>query len=557
MCYKVSKIIINYTFPQLIVRLIIGEDSYMTKDPTVAAKYIFLDVELFTWNRSVEAQTEIIKTMNQIVSNSVKSLSIPLGNVIYLPTGDGICIGLINVNNPYDAPLQIAKKILTDLNTHNEKMSDLQRKFKVRIGLSANVDNLIIDINKNKNLAGAGINRAARVMSIADGNQILVDQSVYDTLSSREKYINDFRELKATIKHGVRIPVYQYVNNNCASVNTSIPRIFDKTLSVSLPRSECHYQGEALDELRAILVSSSKEICINTASRDWVFKLIMSLIAARTRNLPVRIFYYPPSEKDRQGIRLGLLEHLGCDLIIIPVGTAPQFEGVFGDPLIEESSCLLMYTRLPDKYGVMAKVYRGPFDHPVIEASYRSSPFATCKENASYVPFIKPISEDEMIKALRKVPTYRDCDISLEKIDISKTRPLENMVREFKVKQSQTVREVLFKINLELFEPAAVVLSDNTEHIIGPPVVEEHNGELIVSEGHSRLFLCRQLGETEVKVMVVRGVNKPLAGNPTTWDEVRLTAETSFSSLYYKPNTIHLARRIEQYIHWLEARGDT
>lgn len=523
----------------------------MTENSTVAAKYIFLDVELFTWNRSVEAQTEIIKTMNQIVSNSVKSLSIPLGNVIYLPTGDGICIGLINVNSPYDAPLQIAKKILIDLNTHNEKMTDLQRKFKVRIGLSANVDNLIIDINKNRNLAGAGINRAARVMSIADGNQILVDQSVYDTLSSREKYITAFRELKATVKHGVQILIYQYVGNNCASVNTNMPRIFDKTLSVSQPRSECQYQGEALDELRAILVLSSKEICINTASRDWVFKLIMSLIAARTRNLPVRIFYYPPSEKDRQSIRLSLLERLGCDLDIAPAGTPLQFECAFGDPLIEKSSRLLMYTRLPDEYGVMAKVYRGPFDHPIIEASYLSSPFTTRKAKDLYVPFIKPISKDEMIKALKKVPTYNDCDISLEEIDISKTRPLENMVREFKVRQSQTIREILLGTNLELFEPAAVVLSDNTEHIIVPPVVEEHNGELIVSEGHSRLFLCQQLGKTKVKVMVVRGVNKPLAGNPTTWDEVRLTTQT-YSSLRYKPNTIHLARTIEKYTHWVD-----
>ncbi len=209
----------------------------MTEDSTVAAKYIFLDVESFTWNRSVEAQTEIIETLNQIVSNSVKNLSIPSDNVIYLPTGDGICIGLTNVNSPYDAPLQIAKQILTDLNTHNEKMSDLQRKFKVRIGISANVDNLIIDINKDKNLAGAGINRAARVMSIADGNQILVDQSVYDTLRFREKYITAFREFKATVKHGVQIPVYQYVGDDYTSVNTSMPRIFDKTLSVSQLRS--------------------------------------------------------------------------------------------------------------------------------------------------------------------------------------------------------------------------------------------------------------------------------------------------------------------------------
>ena len=53
--------------------------------------------------------------------------------------------------------------------------------------------------------------------------------------------------------------------------------------------------------------------------------------------------------------------------------------------------------------------------------------------------------------------------------------------------------------------------------------------------------------------MVVRGVSKPLAGNPTTWDEVRLTAETAYSSLRYNPNTIQLARGVEKYTHWLDS----
>lgn len=55
------------------------------------------------------------------------------------------------------------------------------------MGINTNADNLVTDINGARNLAGAGINIAQRVMDSADGNQILVSHSVYDTLRDREK----------------------------------------------------------------------------------------------------------------------------------------------------------------------------------------------------------------------------------------------------------------------------------------------------------------------------------------------------------------------------------
>lgn len=157
------------------------------------AKYIFLDVVGFTQDRSIEAQSDIVYALNEIVRYCVEYVSLPEDKVIYIPTGDGLCIALLNVENPYDIHLQIALYILKRLQTHNNKTQNDTRKFQVRVGLNAHLDNLVIDINGHRNIAGAGISIASRIMGLADGNQILVGQSVYETLRYRERYSNSFK----------------------------------------------------------------------------------------------------------------------------------------------------------------------------------------------------------------------------------------------------------------------------------------------------------------------------------------------------------------------------
>ena len=152
----------------------------MADAATVPAKYIFLDVVGFTYNRSVEAQSDIVHSLNEIVKASLDEYSIHDDNRIFLPTGDGICIALLNIEclhdiaSAYDIHVKIALGILKRLEEHNTSTEDVQRKFKLRIGINENIDNLVEDVNGNRNVAGDGINLAQRVMSLADGNQILI-----------------------------------------------------------------------------------------------------------------------------------------------------------------------------------------------------------------------------------------------------------------------------------------------------------------------------------------------------------------------------------------------
>jgi hypothetical protein len=122
------------------------------------------------------------------------------------------------------------------------------RQFEARIGINANVDNLVVDVNGRKNLAGAGINLAQRVMSTADGNQIMVGQPVFETLVQREKYLGAFRPYPARIKHGIILPVYQFVEEGHEGLSLEVPSQFQAATApkLRLTRFVAYYFANAM-----------------------------------------------------------------------------------------------------------------------------------------------------------------------------------------------------------------------------------------------------------------------------------------------------------------------
>lgn len=199
-------------------------------------KYIFLDVVDFTSERSVEAQADIIDALNVGVSASVSDLEVPPSNVIFLPTGDGMCIALVDVEDRYDLHLRIAQRLLARIDEHSRSQQSVARRFTIRVGINANIDNLVIDINGNRNVAGAGINMASRVMSLADGNQILVSAGVHEVLRYREQYEKAFRPFHGIVKHDVRLDVFQFIASS-PGLSTAVPRAFQPRITVIRPLS--------------------------------------------------------------------------------------------------------------------------------------------------------------------------------------------------------------------------------------------------------------------------------------------------------------------------------
>jgi len=222
----------------------------MKEAKTTPTKCIFLDVAGFTNDRSVEAQVDIVGTLNRLVKESLEHHNITRPKRILLPTGDGLCIVLLDVKDPHDVHIRIALSVLGSLEKHNsasDKEIRASRKFQVRIGISQNDDTLVTDINGRRNIAGAGINTAQRVMDKADGSQILVSQTVYDHLRDREKYMESFQEFTTTTKHGKKVNVYHLLAYTAHGYNLETPSAFrGEEKSSKLPRLVAYYLAHAM-----------------------------------------------------------------------------------------------------------------------------------------------------------------------------------------------------------------------------------------------------------------------------------------------------------------------
>lgn len=199
----------------------------MTEAETALTKYVFLDIVGFTKGRSVEAQSDLVAELNIIVKSALEkqNAKIESGNTILLPTGDGICIALLEAK-PYDIHLQLALDILAGVSEYNDRTDDKTRKMQLKLGINENLDNIVLDINGRRNVAGNGINMARRILDLADGNQILIGQAVYEILSGREKYMSSLRRYPGSDKHGNSFPVYQYFTENRRGLNTDVPSVF-------------------------------------------------------------------------------------------------------------------------------------------------------------------------------------------------------------------------------------------------------------------------------------------------------------------------------------------
>ena len=212
----------------------------MPQSNTALVKYLYLDVVGFTYKRPVEAQTEIIAKLNNIVREATSAL-VSEGEVIYIPVGDGICISLISSTDKYDIHIRIGEDIIRRIVSLHNPSARTNRQFEVRIGINENVDNIVTDINDKKNVCGFGVNNSQRIMSFADSSQILVGRTTYDSLIPREKYSNAFRAYRAEAKHKTTIELYQYIGGNIAGLNKEPPSFFAPPPEKRLTKYAAYY----------------------------------------------------------------------------------------------------------------------------------------------------------------------------------------------------------------------------------------------------------------------------------------------------------------------------
>jgi hypothetical protein len=195
----------------------------MTKGRKVEASYICLDIEKYT-NRDVDAQLEIRGVLDDIVRECVAEEPVLAGKdrLMYLPTGDGMCIALLDIPSDKDPIyLRLALRILKRVREYKSSAPYRQWEFDVRVGIHSATDYVVKDINNWDNLAGSGINTAFRIMGIADGGQILLSKEVFSDLVRQLPH--QFKPpYVVKVRHDLPLTVYQY-NGEADGLNKDVP----------------------------------------------------------------------------------------------------------------------------------------------------------------------------------------------------------------------------------------------------------------------------------------------------------------------------------------------
>lgn len=234
----------------------------MPRSNIIPAKYVFLDVVQYT-KKPIEAQCDVIRALNDIVKDAIGVYEISDDLVIYIPTGDGICIVLLSGTLQFDIHMKVALEILGGISSYNAAIKDERRKFEVRVGINQGEDNIVTDINGMKNVAGSGINDARRIMDLADGGQILVSRLVYEVLHQREEYLNSFVEFTAQVKHGRVLDVYQFVPKGTIGLNVNTPSSLIAATpepEPKLPQLTAYYFAHSIKNEKFILDKAREEV---------------------------------------------------------------------------------------------------------------------------------------------------------------------------------------------------------------------------------------------------------------------------------------------------------
>jgi len=177
----------------------------------IPVQYVFVDVIGFTHiDRTVEDMLSIIEALNEIVREVLKDQAVKDDDLILLPTGDGMCIAMLN-QSADDTHLEVAESIRDYVNYHNQNARSVGERFDLHLAVHEGKDILIKDINGNRNIIGAGINRAARLMNFGGPREIIISEVVHEGVCRDAKYKGRYKAKDGVVKEGGVVRYYSSV----------------------------------------------------------------------------------------------------------------------------------------------------------------------------------------------------------------------------------------------------------------------------------------------------------------------------------------------------------
>jgi Adenylate and Guanylate cyclase catalytic domain len=143
---------------------------------------LFMDI-VGASKRFTDDQPRMVKDLQDKVSQTLEyKRAHGCNQLIAIPTGDGMALVFLDkIESPVRCSLELSRALRAE------------ESYKVRMGIHSGPVYIVEDINGQRNVSGAGINRAQRVMDCGDGDHILLSDTIAEAL-------RQFREWSLAIK---------------------------------------------------------------------------------------------------------------------------------------------------------------------------------------------------------------------------------------------------------------------------------------------------------------------------------------------------------------------
>jgi len=160
----------------------------------------------------LDEQRELLQRLTEIVLDTEQVRAAEAADkLIRLPAGDGMA--LVFFNSP-EAPVQCAMEISKRLKQYPQ--------IKLRMGIHSGPVNEVQDVSGRRNVAGAGINLAQRVMDCGDAGHILLSKRVAEDLAHSRQWRTRLYELgECAVKHGVPVFIVNFYTDETG--NAKLP----------------------------------------------------------------------------------------------------------------------------------------------------------------------------------------------------------------------------------------------------------------------------------------------------------------------------------------------
>ena len=267
-------------------------DSNQPATPEIA-HVLFMDLVGFSKHR-INQQSYLQQKLNEIVSHTDEFRRAQNANqMICKSTGDGMAlVFFVDPEAPVRCALQISRALLSN--------PDVE----LRMGVHSGPVLRTIDANRQKDVAGSGINIAQRVMDCGDAGHILLSKTMADVLQEigdRDEHLDDLGTIK--VKHGVEVHVSNLYTDELGNSNTPAAFTLRDTV-ISAPPASTHIDSLAVlplanasaDPGTEYLSDGITESIINTLSQLPQLKVM-----ARAT-----VFRYKGKEVDVQEVRRDL-----------------------------------------------------------------------------------------------------------------------------------------------------------------------------------------------------------------------------------------------------------